>query len=268
MNAQAPDGAKPLSRTDPLPLYAQLAEVLRDNITGGHYEPGAALPSEADLCAFFDVSRTAVRQALDELVADGLIVKERGRGSFVRAARPTGLLVTEVTSFTDEMALAGRNVATEVLANEAVELPADVPPMLAVPMGAKAVRLDRVRLVDGDPTVVVRTHLLSPRFDDALDVDFRAVSLYAWLRDQHDVVPVGGYRRLDAVAADRRTASLLGIRQGAPLMRMTATNEDQQRVPFEHFEALYRADRITFEMLVERPDAGATARLLPPPDTA
>src|SRR5712672_3399133 len=72
----------------PLPLYHQLEEDLRARIHGGEFQSGAALPTEEQLCEHYGISRITERRALDALIAQGLIVRRRGVGSFVAEARP------------------------------------------------------------------------------------------------------------------------------------------------------------------------------------
>lgn len=250
-----------VNRASALPLYAQLADFLRASIRAGELRPGDGLPSEAELCAAHDMSRTSVRQALTTLVDEGLVVKERGRGTFVRREPAAGLIVQEVRGFADEMQMLGQVVTTLPKSVATDALPPNLAPLLSVPMGTQGIRLERVRLVDGQPVASTVTWLASPRFDDLLDVDWSSTSLYLHLASFHSIEPVGGYRRLEAVAATTSLARDLDVATGSPLLRMTATNEDASRVPFEWFVAHYRADRIAIEMLVESEQARGQAFL-------
>ena len=94
------------------PLYQQLYQLLRNKILAGEWHPDEMLPSEADLIAQYQVSRATVRQALDELVSDGLIYRKQGRGTFV--APPTveqGLV--RIVSFTEDMQQRGFTAGNE-----------------------------------------------------------------------------------------------------------------------------------------------------------
>jgi GntR family transcriptional regulator len=245
-------GASPrgtIRKASSLPYYAQLAEILRTAIRDGDWPPGYALPSEADLCAMFGLSRTAVRQALAELAAEGLVHKEKGRGSFVRGPR-AGFVVQEVRGFYEEMRDQGKDVTTEVLDLETVLASADYAALLDVPTGSELIRLERLRSAEGEPILLVETFLPSPRFKTILDEDLTTVSLYAHLRELYDVVPGGGHRLIEAVAAERRTAKLLRVRAGTPLLRLRSVNVDRDGQPFEAFTAWYRADRASFELSI------------------
>lgn len=248
-----------IRKSDPMPYYAQLAEILREQIGEGRWEPGELLPSEAQLCKTYGISRTAVRQALDELVTEGLVQKEKGRGTFVSQPKVAEFVVQELRGFFEEMTQRGEEVHTDILDQRVVTAPPDVVPELQISMGDECVRLDRIRRIDHTPIVVVQTHLPADRFGELADRDMREASLYAILSDEYGVHPGGGRRRFEAVTADDGVADALDIPSGDPVLKLTAVNFDQHDVPFERFVAWYRGDLTAFDVLVEpssgQPDA-------------
>ena len=101
-----------INRSSKLPLYHQLYELLRSGITSGRWQPGDMLPPESELTERYEVSRTTVRQVLEMLVNEGLIYRQRGRGSFV--AHPTvEQTLVRIISFTDDMRQRGFESGTE-----------------------------------------------------------------------------------------------------------------------------------------------------------
>ena len=233
-----------------VPYYAQLADLFRDHIVTGHWEPGRPLPSEQAIGEFFGLSRTAVRQALAELQAEGLVRKEKGRGSFVRGPRRAEFVVQELRGFFDEMSEQGKAVDTDVLLLETTVAPAEEAALLGIPTGSKVVQLDRLRRIDGEPICLARTLLPLPRFAGLAGQDLSRASLYEVLADAFGVEPRTGWRTVEATAADRTTAALLGVRPGSPLLMLHSLNVDADGQPFEHFTAWYRADRTSFRIEV------------------
>jgi GntR family transcriptional regulator len=233
-----------------VPYYAQLAELFRSLIVSGEWEAGRPLPSEQVIGEFFGLSRTAVRQALAELSAEGLVRKEKGRGSFVRGPRRAEFVVQELRGFFDEMSEQGKTVTTDVLVLETTVAPAEEAALLGIPTGSKVVQLDRLRRVDGEPICLARTLLPLPRFAGLAGQDLRSSSLYGVLRSSFGVEPRTGWRTVEATAADRSTARHLGVRAGSPLLLLTSLNVDADGEPFEHFTAWYRADRTSFRIEV------------------
>src|SRR3954462_15956239 len=98
-------GVTSVVRTDATPYYLQIADILRVGIGEGKWEPGQLIPSESSLCEMFAVSRTAIRQALGQLVAEGLLHKEKERGTFV-ARSHVAIAVQELRGLFDDMTAA------------------------------------------------------------------------------------------------------------------------------------------------------------------
>jgi GntR family transcriptional regulator len=171
----------------------------------------------------------------------------------VRGPRRTEFVVQELRGFFDEMSEQGKAVTTDVLLLETTVAPAEEAALLGVPTGSKAVQLDRLRRIDGEPICLARTLLPLPRFAGLAGQDLSGSSLYEVLHTAFGVEPRTGWRTVEATAADRRTAALLGVRAGSPLLLVQSLNVDATGEPFEHFTAWYRADRTSFRIEVGPP---------------
>lgn len=237
-----------IHRSGAIPYYVQLASIIRDQIRRGIWKPGDLLPSEADLGSMYDISRTAVRQALDELVAEGLVEKEKGKGSFVAHPRTAQFIVQEIRGFNEEMTSSGFTVQTTILEQSKVHAPKHVSDALEIPPKSPAVLIERVRSVDNTPIVHVVTYLPYPKFAPLKTMDLSDASLYSILAQRFGVIPTGGRRQIDAVAAAREKSELLKVEIGSPLLRMSAVNMDQGGTPFEYFRAWYRGDLASFDI--------------------
>ncbi len=108
-----------LERSNPLPLYYQLKEVLKQQIRAGHLAPHTAIPSEPELVSSYHVSRATVRQALTELVHEGLLYRQHGKGTFVCEPRVQQTL-SELSSFSEEMRRRGKRPGGLLLVSELV----------------------------------------------------------------------------------------------------------------------------------------------------
>ena len=104
-----------VDRASPVPLHVQLKQALRDQILGGAWAPGDLLPGENDLCQATGLSRTTVRQALSELTREGLLVRERGRGTFVAAPKLTERAAERLSGFFEDMVTLGYPPVSQVL---------------------------------------------------------------------------------------------------------------------------------------------------------
>src|SRR6516225_6403974 len=131
----------------PVPLYAQLESILAAEIAAGRLPPGDQLPKEEELVKRYGVSRTTVRQAIQNLVRRGLIEIRRDKGTFVSQPKITQDL-TGLSGFVEEMQSLGRNASARLLDTQTVPASESVARQLAITVGTRVVRIRRVRLAD------------------------------------------------------------------------------------------------------------------------
>jgi GntR family transcriptional regulator len=239
--------ARRIDRRSDLPFYSQLREILLDRLAN-EWMTGDRLPSEADLCSYYQVSRTTVRQAVDQLANEGLIVKVKGVGAFVADRKVDTTFVQRAAGFYDEMVQQGRSITSRVLEQRVIPATVRVAAQLEVPIGADVVQFDRVRYVDGVPAQIVYTRLPGARFAGFDGIDMTDRSLYQVLAERYGCSPATGHRRIEARGADTEEAELLDVPEGAPVLVMQSLTRDSQQQPFEWFVAVYRSDRFQFDI--------------------
>jgi len=205
-----------LDSSSPIPLYQQLQEILRLEISSKTRKAESKLPSEHELCRQFGITRPTVRQALEGLVREGLVRKHRGRGAFVTEAPvPVGLLALTGTSetITDQKI----NVETQVLRLERVAAC-----LLAEGQDPPEgwVALERVRRINHVPTFYEYTWLPAALVPGLEQIDLRDGSLFSVLTEKYRLRADGGRQRFSAVAAPVHIAAGLGLKAGVPLLRM------------------------------------------------
>jgi GntR family transcriptional regulator len=251
-----------IDRRSPIPFYFQLKQLIRDEINGERWLPGERIPSEHALCDHFAVSRTTVRQALAELESEGLLVKERGRGTFVAEPRSSSWFLQSSHGFHDEATRAGRQVTSRVLRRELEPLPQWATRALDLPAGTPGVTLERLRSVDGELVMYVESHLIEELAEVVLETELEAGSLYGALA-QRGVEVCGGRRVVEATTARDELAALLEIEPGAAVLQVQAVSWDAGLRPFECYRAWHRSDRTTIEVQVLGQRAAETAGLDP-----
>jgi GntR family transcriptional regulator len=246
-------------RRAPLPMYYQLKEWLSGRILSGELEPGEQLPGELELCERLHVSRSVVRQALSELDHDGLVDRRRGKGTFVAAPKTAEGLISGLRGLAEDAWLRGSRVESTVLVLR--ERPADsaVARILELDPDEGVVELGRLRLLDGEPHVLVTTFLPAALVPGLVAVDLGGSgSLYRILRERYGLPILSCVRRVEAAVADARQAHLLRLRRGDPLLVLRSTAYTSGHRPLEHFVAYHRADRSAFEVELEPASASAT----------
>ncbi len=236
----------------PIAYYVQLKEILEAKIEGHSWQPGDKLPSEAELCDAFDVSRTVVRQALQEMEYAGMIYRRKGKGSFVSEPKIAESLAQKLTGFYQDMVARGKQPVTKVLAFEEILAGPKVSTFLGLAGDDVVYKVTRLRFIDNEPIVFVTTYLpkvLCPYLHEA---DLASKSLYAYLEDQCGIVLSHGRRTIEAVAANEEEATLLEVEVGSPLIMLDSVSFVEDGTPVEYYHALHRGDRSRFEVELVR----------------
>lgn len=236
------------------PQYRQIEQVLRERIAT--LRPGERLPSDAELCAEFGVSRMTARNAMQRLAADGLVARQPGRGSFVAAPR-AHRRANRLMTFTQEMLRRGRVPSSRMLTRVIRPSTTAEAASLEIPPRQPIVHLRRLRCADEEPLAIESTVLLGSCADAVMTADLARGSLHETL-GRAGIVLQRGTGTIAAGAATAEDARLLAIRTGDPLLVERRVITDGHGRPIEATESRYAADRyalaIAFE--VEAPDRG------------
>lgn len=229
-----------LDRSAGAPLWTQFRDVVRGKILQGELAVGAKLPTEAEFGEQYGISRIVVREALADLVRNGLIYKIRGQGAFVSARERDEDFVSTVLGFSDEMARKGRTVRTQVLVQELRVPTAQEASALALADADMVVGLKRLRSVDGELQLLVETAVPADLAPGLHRTRLENRSLYDVLRRQYGLRIVRAERWIDAVAPDAATCELLGMASAEPLLRIESIAYGSNGRPLEYYRALHR----------------------------
>jgi len=233
------------------PYYQQLKRILIKEIENNHKE-GDLLPSESELCRRYSVSRTVVRQALGELEGEGLVLKVKGKGTYVTGRPLNTSFVQHSLGFYESMQRAGHMVGTRVIVLQTEPCGASLAKVLEIGM-EDVIHFDRVRSVDGIPVQVVRTALPARLFPGLVERDMTDCSLYQVLADVYGVRPATGHRAIDATALSGEDAHYLQATEGLPALRIESVTRTSEGVVFEYYVAIYRGHSFKFELDVTSP---------------
>jgi GntR family transcriptional regulator len=236
-----------VDKDNPIPYYLQLKESLSEKIERGEWKPGEQLPSESELCQVLDVSRTVTRQALQEMEYAGLIVRKKGKGSFVAEPKISENLAQRLTGFYQDQAERGHPPVSQVLKQNVVPASSKVAASLNLESDTPVIEIERLRLVQEEPIVLVTSYLPYALCPGLMRVDLTRQSLYAVLEERYGLIITRGHRTLEAVAANRYEADLLQVEKGAPLMLLDSVSYLADGTPVEYYHALHRGDRSRFE---------------------
>jgi GntR family transcriptional regulator len=237
-----------LERSNPLPLYYQLKEVLRQQIRAGHLAPHTAIPSEPELVARYHVSRATVRQALNELVNEGLLYRQHGKGTFVCEPR-VQQTQSELSSLSKDIRRRGKHPGGILLVSELIRGSESVRKRLELADEEQVIRLERLRSADDLPIALEIDYLPHPR---ASGIYKRAKevadgSLYS-LMTSEGLIPYLAEQTFKAETASAREAELLRIRPSEPGLRLTSTTFDSTGSPILYSESFYPGNRYDFQV--------------------
>jgi GntR family transcriptional regulator len=250
----APAGVDPAL---PTPLYHQIYVLLREQILSGVYGAEARVPTEQALSLRFGVSRITAKRALDELAADGLVVRRRGRGTSVASVLPTRPFNANLSGLLENLLMLGLKTSVEILEFGYQAAPEDVRAALGLPPGAQVQRAVRVRSLDGAP-LSYTTSFVPADLGRAYDRSDLATKPLLALLERAGCLIGGAEQTIGAALADTVVAPRLGVRVGSPLLTITRTVADQTGRPVEHIHILYRPDRYQYRMKLTRVQGDAT----------
>lgn len=232
--------------------YQQVYDEILGRLQSGQYVIGMRLPTESEMTNSFGVSRVTIRKALEMLVRDGYLTSRQGSGYQVAAISPP--TSTCLVSYTDQVLREGRVPKARLLRLEVDA--ADVPEAVRAYFDEPVSMIERLRTVDGKPTMLTQTWIprrLAPRI---LASDFpesgQNQSILRVLQQVFELAWTSACESLDSVTADSDTAELLGLEPGTPILSQACTAFDEDGRPV-FFDQVFRKGPITFDLAGQAP---------------
>lgn len=248
-----------LDLTNGVPKHAQLRQILQSKIEQGYWEVGQLIPRELDLMRDYNLSRFTVRQAIDDLVQAGLLVRYKGRGTFV--SRPVvEQKLSRFYSFAHDIAAKGLQPSSRLLSlHQEIADPhtadslqlfsesdeSDTYPSITV--------IKRLRLVQDEPFIVETSYLITDLFPDLVRFDWNTQIMYDLLQSEYLVKISRAVESLEPVTLNAYDAALLQVKVGLPAFQVerltyaSLPNETSIR-PIERRTSLIRGDRYRFRV--------------------
>lgn len=237
-----------LDKTSKLPIYYQLKEIIKSKIQNGEYSEGQMIPSERELCVQYDISRMTVRQAINELQAEGYLYKVHGKGSFVRSNKIEQNLAS-LTSFSEDMRKMGRVPSSKILSVESVKANAETAQKLGLHIGEDVLLLSRLRFADQQPICIEKTYLNANMLEYSYAFQSSDFSLYEHLRKRLHIKLTHAHQTIETILLSGEEASLLAVMENSLglLMKRITYNEKDEAV--EYVRSIYRGD--TYKFIIE-----------------
>ncbi len=239
-----------IDKQSPIPIYFQIMEQLKTQIKNGELKADALLPSEREYAEQFGISRMTVRQALSNLVNEGFLYRQKGRGTFVSKLKMEQPL-QGLTSFTEDMRSRGMKPGSRLAEYQLIQATEELSSILGCGYPATLHKIIRVRLANDIPMAIEASYI---PFDKAgkLDASHFQSSMYEHIEAYNQMPISRAKQELEPGTASEEEAELLGIQPGVPVLYIKRTTYLQDGTAFEHVKSAYRGDRYTFVHYMDR----------------
>jgi len=252
---------QPVSKESDYPLFYQARESIRRAIVMGRLKPGDQLPSEKNLALALDVSLITVRRALDDLQIEGLVVKEHGRGSFVRAL-PIEQKLDHLAGFAEEMEKLHHKTSAKILDICQMPASADVAHYLALPLGTSVQKIERIRYADHEAILFNIMFLPAEIGAKIASEDLTKHGVFPLLEGKYGISLLEADYQFEASVPPQRVRKALGIKAHDPVFLVHRTVYTEGRRPVSYTLLYYRGDKFRYAVHVQKARAaGAAVRL-------
>ena len=231
-----------INKDSPVPLYYQIKESIQEALDEGIFKVGESIPSEMELCRIFDVSRPTVRQAISELVSEGALRKEKGKGTFVANKKFNYGSMQDIVTYYDKLIQRGYNPKTDILEKEIITATKKLSEKLQLELHEQVIKIKRLRKIEDEPIVIITNHIPYKLCPGLMEIDLKDRSLYRVIAENY------GYQlqRSEVVfypgLADKIDAQLLHQQKGDPLQIVKTVSIAEDGVLFDYFESKFRGN--------------------------
>ena len=225
-----------------VPLWMQLKLILQGQIQNGELLADAQLHSEYELCRIYGVSRTVVREALNELVHERFIYRIQGKGTFISRRKEEQDYAGSNIGFSGEMISKGRKVITKILKQTTATPSSREKSMLRLESQQSVVQIRRLMCIDDQVRLLVDMSFPADLVSGFENVNLRNRSIYDVLKRSYGLAPSWSERWIEAILPTEKQAALLKVSLGTPLLGIESCAYLPNGRPFEYYYGIHRSD--------------------------
>jgi GntR family transcriptional regulator len=232
-----------------IPLYFQLEQIIKSKILTGEFILGDQIPTEKDFCQTYQVSSITARQAILNLVNEGLLVRRQGKGTFVKEGF-TNIKNIKTLRLSGDL----NNILPEGLKAQDVKVldivkiktPQRVAKLLAIEEGKEVVQIRRTRSDNKIPVSYIKNYVRSEVGEKIKKEDFYLYPMLDILRNRLKIPLTGGIQYVEAIVADYDIASALSVNICSPILYLETIIFERHKKPVELVQTFYRPDQFRY----------------------
>src|SRR5579863_1186882 len=222
--------------------YRRIQDAIRKRIESGKLRAGDMVQSERELARIHKVSLMTARHALADLAREGIVERKHGAGTFVA---PPKIHFNKLMSYTEQMSSRGLNPRSRVLVAKIIEPEGEVAARLGLPATSALVKIERLRETGDDPFALETCYLPAKEFAHLVRAPLARFSLFATLEADYGLELAYADEEVDATAAEAGIAELLGVPNGAPVLRIRQVIYSSKGRATIYVVGFYRSERHT-----------------------
>lgn len=234
-----------------MPAYYSIYKEMKDKITTSQWRIGGKLPSEPELCEFYNVSRTTVRKAVELLVQDNLVIKEQGHGTFIRAANKVSQKLESVYTISDEINKAGKSIDTKINSIKIVDSKDCKSEKVRDVFKDKVVLISRVRYIDEDPVMLESNYFSFKDFPDLIQMDLKDKQLYKTVENVYNIYIDEVFETFKAYRLDFEESTLLNAQTHMYGLLIDRVSYSERKI-ISYSQIISKGDMLEFNIRLKK----------------
>ncbi len=241
-----------IDKESPVPLYYQIKLSLKEAIDDNLFDQGEPILSERELCEYFDVSRTTIRQAIRELVNEGVLKKVKGKGTFVQSPKFNYGSIQDIVTYYDWLIKKGFTPKTKILNVDIIEPNKIISENLNISREERVIKIRRLRIINQDPIVIITNYLPEKLFPGLENIDLEDKSLYKTISGRYNIELGKSKVMFYPGLADEYDSKLLEQKKNSPIQIIETISLSKEKEPFDFFESRFRGNYGKIFVEIER----------------
>lgn len=242
---------KKVDKDSPIPLYYQLKKIIRELIENEEIKANEIVPTERELCEYHGISRMTVNKAIASLVNEGLLYRERGKGTFVVKNKEKHQL-QNLLSFTEDMKRRGIVIHTQIISFSRILPTKKMQQDLQISSQQEVFEITRLRHMDGEPYAIEVAYIPTMLCEGLTGEMLENNSLYHILETEFDLKFGYGRQTIEPVLVNDYESELLQVKQKTLALMFSRLTYASNDIPIEVTKSIYRSDRYKVEITLQR----------------